>query len=268
MRAPSRSLFALMLAATLLVVSCSDSSTGPSNPEVPDLASLLDQMSLSTVGGTATASAEVAGAALGGPRVAPDACAFAEGWFVCPTVTVNGLTFTRKFQLKNAAGQVQSRPDRSTASIQTVATAKGTLTVTRPGIGTNTHSLDRSEDMTLSGIQAKNPTLNGIAHSITSSMVESPNGTLQSHTESTETTRNLVLPNRRAGERWPLGGTVTVEAVTTVSPNGQQRFTSELKVQFAYNGTKWVTVTMTTAFGTSVCKIDMESPAAVFCGRP
>jgi hypothetical protein len=260
---------ALIIGAAALVASCSD-STAPSGTETPDVAALLSEMSLSSVvGGPAAASVPVAGAFLDvGPSAGRNACTFssASGGFTCPAVSINGLTFTRSYWLLDGAGQPQSKPDANTASIRTLTTVKGTLTVSRPDGGpTSSVTVDRTEDMTLSAIRTTHRTLNGTATSKTAGTLTTVNGTLDSRSESTERIVNLVLPDPRSGKRWPQSGQIIVDATSTVTPNGQQTFTSTTHTEISYDGTSVVTITLTTGFGTRTCKIDMTKPSPGVC---
>lgn len=264
----SRPSVTLVVVIAALAASCSDSSTGPSNPGTPDVAELLGEMSLSSVAGPAASGVPVAGAFVSsGPPIGPSACAFSSttGAFTCPTVTLNGLTFTRTYWLLDGAGQPQSKPDASTASIRTLTTVKGTLTVALPELSpTRSLDVDRTEDMTLSGIRTTHRTLNGTATSKTSGTVTNNGETLTSRTESTERVVNLVLPDRRSGQRWPTGK-IIVDATSMATRNGQQSFTSTTHTEITYNGTSLVTITVTSGFGTHTCTIDLTKPGPGAC---
>ena len=155
-----------LLAAAALFAGCSDSSTGPSTPNVPDVASLLAEISSSGIGSAVSvASPEVGVVFSSSPSFGPGNCVFdaSSGFFVCPTITSNGLTFTRMFRLLDAANNPQSKPSAQTVAIETKSTVVGTLTFTNREAAPTTVAINRSDDMTLSGIQTTKHTLNGRA---------------------------------------------------------------------------------------------------------
>ena len=254
--------FAPVLAAAAFAVSCSDSSTAPSSQQPADLTTLLGEMTLPSVSAAADAAMPAAGTMLGArPAIVPDACAYSRATesFVCPTVTVNGLTLTRSFKLFDAAGHTQSKFDANTAAIETISSMKGTLTVA--GTGAPAYSIDRAEDMTLSGIKTNTRTLNGTATMKLDGTITTSNGTVQMHVDQTETTSNLELPNPRTGSRWPKG-TITMNSTTTFTPNGEQTVTSQVESKIVFDGQGKATITISTGFGTVTCTIDLSNPGA------
>lgn len=253
-----------LLAATALFAGCSESSTGPSTPNVPDVASLLAEMSSSGIGSAVSvASPEVGVVFSSSPSFGPGNCVFdaSSGFFVCPTITSNGLTFTRMFRLLDAANHAQSKPSAETVAIETKSTVVGTLTFTGRTEGTSTVAIDRRDDMTLSGIQTTKHTLNGTAETTIDGTLGTTLGPVRLKSIQTELTNNVVLPNARAGQKWPQSGSVQVDQTTTVTPNGQQSLTTATRETITFNGTSTVTITMTTGFGTVTCHYDLANPA-------
>ena len=253
------------LVVAALVAACSDSSTGPSTPNVPDVASLIGEMSVSGIGSAVSvASPEVGLVFSASPTFAPANCVFAPstGYFVCPTITSNGLTFTRMFRLLDAANNPQSKPSEQTVAIETKSAIMGTLTFNERTSGTSTVAIDRSDDMTLSGIQTTKHTLNGRAATKIDGTMSTALGPTHVTTNQTELTTNIVLPNAKAGQRWPQSGSVQIDQTTSVTPNGQQSFTTITRETITFNGTSVVTVTMVTGFGTLTCHFDLANPAA------
>ena len=216
--------FALLVVAAL-VAACSDSSTGPSTPNVPDVASLIGEMSVSGIGSAVSvASPEVGLVFSASPTFAPANCVFtpSTGYFVCPTITSNGLTFTRMFRLLDAANNPQSKPSEQTVAIETKSTIMGTLTFNDRTSGTSTVAIDRSDDMTLSGIQTTKHTLNGRAATKIDGTMSTALGPTHVTTNQTELTTNIVLPNAKAGQRWPQSGSVQIDQ-TTSRPTASNR---------------------------------------------
>lgn len=246
------------------LVGCSDNPTGPGSPKVPDVAALLAEMSSSTLSGATAIASPRLGPASNSSPVDPGRCQYsaATGFFDCPTVTINGLTFTRSFRLIDDAGNAQSKPDAHTSALETKTTVDGTVSTTMPGgpggISSSTNfTLHGNDDETLSGIQTGTHTLNGTS-------VTSMNGTMQLGTDmfpidqtANETTSNLVLPNAKAGQRWPQSGTITIETLLGTDPSGDTS-----KTVITFNGTSIVTITSTSFGGTITCHVDLANPAS------
>ncbi|HEY2375922.1 MAG TPA: hypothetical protein VGH98_08085 [Gemmatimonadaceae bacterium] len=247
----SRILLALFAAAA---VGCSDNATGPTSPNVPDVAELLAEMSSPTLSSAAGIGSRAIAPAFNSSSVDPANCQYSAttGFFECSTVTINGLTFTRSFRLIDDAGNSQPTPDTHTSAIETKTTVDGTVSSS----GSN-YTLHGNTDETLSGIRTNTHTLNG-----TSLLTD--DGTIQVGTTVVpvdetvhETTSNLVLPNAKAGQRWPQSGTITIQ--TGLGSDGLDG-TSTMVVTF--NGTSVVTITTTTSFGTITCRVDLANPSA------
>ena len=250
----------LMIAAAL--AGCSDSTTGPTSPNVPDVSELLSEMSSSTLSSAAAIGSPMLGPTLSASSVDPGKCQYSAttGFFACPAVTVNGVTFTRSYRLIDDAGTSQSQPDTHTSALETKTTVDGTFSSTTTGSAGAAYSLSYTvhgnSDATLSGIRTTTHTLNGLS-------LTSINGTMQLGTDSfpidqtvTETTSNLVLPNAKAGQRWPQSGSITLQMVLGTDPSNDSS-----KTVITFNGTSVVTITTTNSFGTSSCKIDLASGA-------
>jgi hypothetical protein len=252
----------LLVAVAATWVGCSDNPTGPTT-SVPDVASLLGEMSSSTLSFAASFAAPL-GAGLNTSAVDPGKCQYSatSGFFECPTVTINGLTFTRSFRLIDDAGNSQSKPDTHTSAFETKTAVDGTMSTTMPGgaagpSSSMNYTLHEKSDQTLSGIQTNAHTLNGTS-------VTSVNGTMQVGTDAfpidqtvNETTANLVLPNAKAGQRWPQSGTITIETVLgTVASSGSST------MQITFNGTSVVTIKSTSFGVTTTCHVDLANPTA------
>src|SRR5437868_2816252 len=205
-----------VLATSLIVAGCSESSTGPSTNTL-DVTSLLAEMSPSTLGAaTSIALPELGVLFRAVPVTDPGGCVFTEssGFFVCPTVTANGFTFTRMFKLLDAGGNALSKPSALVIAIESKSTMTGTLTVNATGsplnrsLGTGPISIDRSDDMTLSGIQTAKHTLDGSATSTVTTTLTTAEGSIQTKVDQSEQTTGLVLPNVKAGQQWPQSGSI------------------------------------------------------------
>jgi hypothetical protein len=250
----------LLCAGTLVAAGCSDNATSPSSPNLPDVASLLVEMSPAKLSAVASLAEPIVGASLqsiGTPDPAKCPYAASTGFFVCPAVTTNGLTFTEMFRLIDDAGNSQATPDAQTSAIETKSTVTGTLTSTPAGgSAPSTYNVDGSSDQTLSGIRTDKHTLNGITTTHVTGALRIGTVLVPLDEKTTETTTNLVLPNTKAGQKWPQSGTVTVDV--SRNPNDPQ-LTEVLHMQVAFDGTSVVTVTVTDYFGTRSCKVDLAT---------
>ena len=244
-----------LCAAVVLAAACSDNSIAPSSPSVPDVATLLAEMSPSGLSSVASLASPVVGASLQTAGVPdPNRCPYSSssGFFVCPTTTANGLTFTEMFRLIDAAGNSQSAPDAQTTAIETKSTVTGTVTS-----AANTYHVDGSSDQTLSGIRTNSHTLNGTSSTHVTGQEQVGTLSVPIDQTVTETMANLVLPNTKAGQKWPQSGSLTVHVSNNASVTN---FGDEINVVITFNGSSTATVTFTDYFGTRTCTVDMANP--------
>lgn len=244
----------------LIVAGCSDSPTRPSN-NTPDLSALLAEISSPTISSATRAVLPTGVNEMTLPAIDPGRCRYSAstGFFVCPDVVVNGITMTRMFRLIDAAGNSQSKPDAQTAALETINTVKGT---TSPAVGfasNGTVTLNDSSDMTLSGIRTDKHTLNGVSQGKMAGTFESNGISIPVNDAMTQTIDNLVLPNVRAGQKWPQSGSITIDDTSDFETIGN---TSPVTthVVMTFNGTSVVTITFTDALGTTTCHFDMANP--------
>ncbi len=145
--------------------------------------------------GSADTSSASAGDFSGAPK-GPGPCVFDDstGQFSCPDVRRGGLSLTRKFILRDAAGNIQSSFDKTTTeSIEVQTSADGTIS--RPGGGTVT--IHRTGDMTTSGLAGAETThtLNGTEQGTVVGAWTLPDGTKATeNTTIADSTQNLVIP--------------------------------------------------------------------------
>jgi hypothetical protein len=253
-----------LLSTSLVIAACSD-STGPKKNN-PDLAALLGEMSSSSVTAvTLVVSPEDALVTTLAPAFAPGSCVFtsATGFFVCPDVTVSGLTFSRMFKLLDASNTAQSVPSAQTAAIEAKTSVHGVLTPTGR-VGTTTPiTINRSDDVTLSGVQSDQHTLNGTA--IATIEADEPVGVASVHIKTTQTeqTTNLVLPSAKSVAGWPQSGTLHIEQTEVLTPTGGTALSTALSETITFNGSSTVTVTTSINGGTpTVCHVNLAAPAA------
>jgi hypothetical protein len=249
----------------LAIAACSDSSTGPSNGgSAPDLATLLAETAPSSLGSAVTFASPTMGSALStAPTFDPGSCTYTAqtGFFVCPATTRGGMTYTLMFRLIDAAGNSQSLPTAQTVAIETKTTVKGTSTPPAGARSTGSFTIDGSSDMTLSGIQTDKHTLNGTSVTMMTGSLTTDGITVPLNTSMNEKTTDLVLPNAKAGQKWPQSGTIAIDQTSnTIVLGSTVPETSHMVMTF--NGTSVVTVTITSGIGTVTCQFDMANPGA------
>jgi hypothetical protein len=248
--------FVLFAAAAIAAGACSDNPTGPGSNTL-DLSALLAEMSPSSVSAATTFATSAVGPMMPvtSSSFDPTQCTYSQatGFFVCPTLTTNGLTITRMYRLIDAAGNSQSLLNGQTSAIETKMTVKGTPTQPQSSTG-GPITIDERSDMTLSGIRTVKHTLNGVSTTTLTGSFDLNGTPVPISTTMDQTTTNLVLPNVTVGQKWPQSGTIAFdETVSPVSP-------AITHVLMTFNGTSIVTVTITDAFGTSTCHFDMANP--------
>jgi hypothetical protein len=254
----------------LTMLACSDSPSGPTTPTIPDAATLLAEMSSSSIGAAeALAGSSNVNVPLAMSGADPRTCAYNEatGFFVCPTVTAGSLTISRMYRFIDAAGNSQSKPDAQTSAFETKTSVSGTITstTTEPRTSTGSYTINSVSDETLSDLRAEHHTLNGVTTTTIQGTLQAGGTTLPLDEHLKETTSNLVLPNARKGEKWPLSGTITVEDTT----NNFDPFTptATYSTTITFHGTSKVTFTFSGPFGSSSCTVDLAgAPGTGFGG--
>ena len=242
MSSPRLDRFAALLIGALAIGCSSDSSVAPT-VTTPDLSSVLKELSSPVFGGgTLLGSAAM-------PRSpTPSGCSYAASSqsFVCPTVSVNGVSFAQSYVLLDAGGKPQSQWSNTIAAVRMKTSAAGSTT----SAGTS-DVFDLQQELTLSGLLSGVHTLDG------TSMLKTTTGagtTLVTTTMSTTMT-GLVLPDASAGAAaYPKSGSVTATVTTTTGGR-----TSMLQMQMTFNGTSKVAVVFTIEGVTTRCTIDLAS---------
>lgn len=244
------------LSAGLLALAASCGSNDVTTPTV-DVTAVVDQAS-----GSGSSSYSSAAFAASVPGVAPaiavpssamSACTYTATTqrFECQPMTMNGLTITRSFALLDATGQPLSTPNpAAVASIRTITDVKGTMST--PGATTQSLTIDRHEDATMSDLRSAVHTLNGTS---TLKLDFALSGATYSSNEAS-TTANLKLPQPTAAVHWPLGGTITTDRTMTIT--SLAAITSHEVL--AFDGTSVMTLTTTAGPLTRTCKFDLSKP--------
>lgn len=236
-----------LTAACMAVIACNDSGTGPQDVSLDDV--LADVAAAQTHGMTGM---ELAGATSFGPPAAvrADNCAFNAGtqMFVCPSTTVNGITFSRSFQLLDASGAPQSSFSRgSTAAVRTITDVDGVITTTT-GANTVTIDVKAHQDATLSGLLTGTHVLNATG----TGNAEVSGGGLNHSVATTQTITNLELPRRDSDTPYPKSGTIATQVVVTGSGLSHTTTTT-----LTFDGSSTATLVITTGGLTRTCAIDL-----------
>ena len=249
---------AALVAVAAFAVACSDSPTGPVVGEAPELSQVLAELQPASLAPLASQISAAPVAGLTAPD--PGSCAYEPTTksFVCPNVSITGITVSRSFTLLDASGSPMSQYDRAaTAAVRMTSSFAGTV-----ASGTSTIAVDQTQDVTLSGLLTGVRTLNGSSLGHLSGTIG--NGTTTTAIASTITTTitNLVLPQSSTGaDRFPKSGVVAVSNTTTVG--ALPSFTTNVSITF--NGTSKAAVVVTAGGATTSCSVDLSAQTATLC---
>jgi hypothetical protein len=255
------------IAASLLAVACSsDNMTSPKAAKPLDLAPILAKVSFGGLGSAAARRAAGPAGAMGSTSTppVPGDCGYSpiSRSFICPPVTVDGITFTWTFTLYDDAGNPQSQPDaNSTASIRVISTTKGTFTPPDSGGGSSSVTVDRRDDMTMSGLNADHLTLNGTSVSRLDGTVRSGGATQTYSLAQTDHVVNVVLPPPSANAFWPLSGQIQSDLLAT-SGSGSQARAIPVRLVLTFNGSGIVDLKVTVNGTTYTCLLDLTNPSS------
>lgn len=253
MSLPSRVHLAALAAALAFAGACSD-STGPSSVQPANLSDVLGEMQPSSLAPAVAIMGPVSVPSFSAP--VPSSCSYdsASKSFVCPNVTVSGITASRSFTLLDATGTAQTAFDpTSTAAVRMKATFAGTV-----ASGGTTLVVDEKQDVTLSGLLTGVHTLNGTSLMHTTGSAAAGSAPVPVDMTMSATITNLVLPRSSAGNQWPQSGTI---AATITDTGLGTAFT--MMVTMTFNGTSTVTMTTTVGGLTTTSTIDLEKPPPV-----
>ena len=215
-----------------------------------------------TTGALAAGAVPMAAAAPGSPGPNGGGCPYvaAAGNFQCPPMEMNGITNTRTYWIIDADGKSQSKPDtKTTAKIRTLTTSKGTMTMpivigvvivpgavgtvgsAAPPIQQGTNTIDRTEDMTLSGLNTPNRLMNGTVSMKSDMTIGTGAGAQHTVVNRSIVTSNVQLPPPSPTPRGPMGGTITTDETITAGTNAP--FTMHSVLTFNVDGSFTMVVT-------------------------
>jgi hypothetical protein len=185
------------------------------------------------------------------PAANSASCAFdaPSGYFKCPPVTTNGITFARQFQLRDASGSpLSTRDPLLVASIRSVTDVDGSIAASAElPIAIQ---IQRHDDATLSGLQSTNRVLDGVATQAVT--VSSDQATIT--VNDTTTTTQLKLPSTPQ-QKYPLGGTIVSSGAIYDADAVPEKY----RIEITFDGTSIVTVKTTFGGETWTCRLNLAN---------
>lgn len=279
--------------AALGAAACSDATTPASTPDevLPqaqisadvaasageEIARDIEALSASAVvaglepGASLTASGTPSAASLSVMRAGAPGCALdeASGRHVCPTLTVEGLTWTRSYALLDADGQAMAEYSPTlTASINAQWTMDGTVHGSH-GDATWTATVHHARDYTVSGLAGAETSRSwsGTGSSADTAVYTGANRTRRYGMTGTHTTTAVVFALPRAEHHYPQSGTVerTVSGTATVS--GAQQVTRSVArtVRVTFDGDATARLEVVGPERTLVCTLDLATRQVSGC---
>jgi hypothetical protein len=226
-----------------------------------DLTAALNEMSLPSLGAAANS---IGGAPVIAPlsAPAPSSCTYggsATG-YVCPDITVGGMTISRSFTLLDLAGASMPSYDKATTDgVRSVLSAVGTITS-----GGTTLNVNQQQQMTLSGLLSGVHKLNGFANTTVKQFLGSGASAVETMSSMQNlTVTNVVLPSSAPGASpYPASGTLAMDGATTLGiiPTVASRLV------LTFNGTRSVPVSITVGGVTRQCTLDLAGQNGLVCG--
>lgn len=184
--------------------------------------------------------------------------------FDCPARTVDGLTLTGSYYLYDADGRALGVPGSAEiASIRTVTDVNGKTSFTGSG-AVGTAKMTQHLDMTMGGLLTGARTLNGSAIAHYDVTLASPDS-IHLVADVTSTRDDLVLPAPGATDAYPTSGSVTINvAYTWTTPRAAPQHSGGRQVT-TFNGTRFVTMRLTSGTGTTLCTVDLIGVMGTVC---
>lgn len=181
--------------------------------------------------------------------------------FDCAPASLAGLTFKTSYYLLGADGGSLDVADASkVAAIRSLVDVTGTFTIPPNQGESRTLTVDKHDDLTLSGLLSGTRTLNGSSteHDVLAMTINGVNSSTA--LDITTSTVNLVLPN--GSNKFPASGTITMDSksATTVAPLPAVTTTTHSVLTF--NGTDIATLVTTISGHTQTCAIDLTKFSA------
>jgi hypothetical protein len=243
----SRSLRSAVAALIGLASACSsESSTGPGGTPL-SLDQVFGEASLSSLTPITSAFSPVPASAT--PMPTPSSCTFSAGAFTCPTVTISGVTLTRKFTLYDDHDVVQSQfVSGTTSKVAFESSAHGTVES-----GLSGFTIDQDQALMLSGLTTGTHLLNGTSRTTITEVVVTGLTTTPATFTVAITFHNLEIP--KGNSSYPGSGMMDLAVTSTAGP------IPPTHLQLVFNGTSRVAVTVVLTPPPSLhCTLDLASP--------
>lgn len=173
----------------------------------------------------------------------------------CAPVTNRGITVTRSFQYRNAAGAVQQSRDSLTNTINAKTAVAGTLVRRDSSTSVVAHQSERtvgglasgSTQVTLAGASSGKETTSGVSDS----------GSYTSVRVTGDTASGIVIPIADGRPTYPTAGTVVRSMTITVTLSGQSPASSSRREVVTYDGSASAKVVITQDGTTKNCTLPL-----------
>lgn len=190
-----------------------------------------------------------------------ESCTFANGDVTCGPTTRGGLTITRIFSFRTAAGTPQQRPDSTTNSERVRITVSGTTTRSR-GSDSVVAAVQHTSDRTVTGLASPSAarTVNGTSSGSENASGRNRDGVaFTSRRVSGDTTVGLVIarPTTANPRPHPTAGTVTRSMSVVMTLQGGTATTSTRREVITYDGTATAKVVITQNGTTRNCTLPL-----------
>jgi hypothetical protein len=188
-------------------------------------------------------------------------CSFsASTGLVTCTSTRDGLSITRTYSFKTAAGTVQQAPDSTTNTVVAHVEVSGTTT-RRDSV---TATVRHVSDLTVTGLAkgSTQRTVNGTSAGSENLSGTSDKGAFTASRVVGDSTTNLVIPIQEGRPTYPTSGTVIRSMRATVTFAGQSPESRSRREVITYNGTSTATIVITENGATKTCQLPLPH------GRP
>jgi hypothetical protein len=185
-------------------------------------------------------------------------CTVAGDDVTCGPTTRDGITVTRVYTFKTAAGASQTAPDANTDTERSRITTSGTRTSMRRDSITVT--VQHSSNRTVTGLASTSTqrTVNG-ASSGTESVagVNRDGERFTSVRETSDATVGLVIPVSTTGQSYPTAGSITRNMKLTLTLAGGSPVVKTRKEVVTYSGGTTATVVITTDGTSKTCSLPL-----------
>jgi hypothetical protein len=219
---------------------CSSDSTAPGAPAA-SLEQVFSEASLSSLSAYTGSLTPVPASLTTLP--APTDCVEEGGGHYCPTTTIGGVTFNRRFVLYDDKGVIQPQfVSGQTAKVRFESSAHGTVTS-----GSSSFTIDQAQSLELTGLTTSTHILNGTS----AWSVAQPTGVGQTVTAVVVTFNDLELPKEPGG--YPGNGSIDLSLTHAPETAGP------LHAHLTFNGTSKVAVTLNVAnLQLPPCTVDLS----------